>query len=467
MEKDLKRSPIVAVLGHVDHGKTTLLDKIRDTRVQIKEVGGITQSIGASVISHAGKNITFIDTPGHAAFSAMRSHGANACDIAVLVVAADDGVKPQTKEAIKLVKEAKVPLIIAFTKTDLPTASVEQAISQLEDEGILFEGRGGDVPQIAISAKTGQGIPELLELITLISEVHGLEGSAIDELSGVVIETSKSKAGTTVSAVIKKGKIKVSDVVYVGNLEVKVRGLFDSLGKSVKEAIAGEPVMILGFDKMPKVGELIRSKKIVTDEKVDSKKENRQEVEGNINIIIKASSSGSLEAIIKNLPEKITVLDSGIGDVNESDVLLAKSVKAGIFAFEVKVPNSVSKLAEMEGVIIEAFDIIYKLFEKLEEIIEKGIVKILGSAEIVATFPFNNKKVAGAKVIDGIINVNGKVSLMRGSEKLGVVRVISIRKQKSEVTSVRQGEECGIIFVPQLDFAIGDMLVSEQSQING
>jgi translation initiation factor IF-2 len=460
------RAPIVAVLGHVDHGKTSLLDKIRNTQVQVKEAGGITQKIGASVVSFQNKNITFIDTPGHAAFFAMRSHGATASDIVILVVAADDGVKPQTKEAINLIKEAGVPFIVALTKIDLVTANIESALGQLEKEGLAFEGRGGDIPYVGVSAKTTDGISALLELILLVAEVHGLEGNPTDRFKAVVIETAKTKAGSTVAAVVKAGKLRVGQTIFATDSEVKVRGLFDYLGKSLKEVAAGEPVLILGFNFLPPVGAVLLSEKGENITETAEKKFETQS-EGDINIIVKAPSAGSMEAILSNLPDKVKVLGSSVGDVNESDVLMAKSVNAKIFAFEVKVPSSVKKLAEMEVVDVEVFEIIYKLFERLEELIEKGEIKISGRAEIVATFPFNNKKVAGSKIQEGVLNVNERVSLYRGEDKLGEVKIISIKKQKSEVTSVRQGEECGIIFVPQLDFAIGDMLVSAQSQING
>lgn len=455
------RPPVVSVLGHVDHGKTTLLDAIRKTSVTAKEAGGITQKIGASVAkTKEGKEITFIDTPGHAAFSKMRSRGANAADIAILVVAADDGVKPQTQEAIEHIRKAEIPFIVAITKTDLATANVEQTKGQLEKEGILFEGRGGDTPVVAVSAKKGDGIEDLLEMVSLVAEVNEVNGDLKASLQAVVIETGKDKSGNIVSVVLKQGTLKVGENIYIEGKEAKVRGLFDWEEKRIKEVKPGYPALILGFGFLPPVGSIVVNEKKEGSTKVEKKREVKEVKEGEIPVIIKAASEGSLEAVTTNIPEKIVIVSSGVGEVTETDVFMAKAASARILAFDSKVSNSVLKLAETEGVKIEKFKIIYKLFDRLSELLEEKRIKIDGKAKIVAIFPYEKRKVAGCKVISGKILKTNKMLVTREDETLKEVKVISMKKQKEDIDEAKEGEECGIIFVPQLDFQVGDVLVS-------
>jgi translation initiation factor IF-2 len=463
-KKQVKLRPsIVAVLGHVDHGKTTLLDAIRQTKIVEKEAGGITQSIGASVVETKNKEkITFIDTPGHAAFSAMRSRGANAADIAILVVAADEGVKPQTKEAYKHILNAEIPYIVVAAKMDIAGASKETVQGQLEKEGVLFEGRGGDVPLVGVSAKTKSGIDDLLEMIVLVAEVNEITGSEKDDLEAVVIETQKDKVGPRASVVVKNGSIAVGQQIYSVGTEAKVRGLFDHKGKSVRKVTCGLPVQILGFSDLPPIGARVLSVKGDTKsfKKTKEAKIVKKDNPG-LSIVVKAKNTGSLEAIKTNLPNEINIVSSGVGEVTETDVFMAKSSSPSlILAFESKVSNSIKKLAESEEVEIETFDVIYKLFDRVEEIIDQGRVKILGRAKIVDTFPFDNKKVAGCKVIKGQFNLKDTVIVKRNKKDLGEARVDSIRKHKDKVSSVKEGEECGIVFTPQLEFDKGDMLVS-------
>jgi len=461
MEKVNIRPPIVTVLGHVDHGKTTLLDAIRKSNIAAREKGGITQSIGASVVTtKESKKITFIDTPGHAAFTKMRSRGANVADIAVLVVAADDGVKPQTQEALQLIKDAKIPFIVAITKIDLQSANVESTKGQLEKEGALFEGRGGDVPVVTVSAKEGKGIDELLETISLVFEVHGLKSDEGEE-EAVVIESSKDQRGPQAAVIVKSGSLKVGEQIYVEGQETKIRALFDATSGSVKEVEAGYPALVLGFTDTPPVGAKIL-KKEGTGSGV-SKKEERwtgKVKDDEIAVIIKAENQGALEALVASLPAKVVVIDSGVGDVNESDVLAAKAAGALIFAFRAKASSQVSKLAETEGVVIETFEIIYELIQKLEEILKKGIVEILGKAQILATFPFEKKKIAGCKVIEGKISKGDNLSLFRAEKEIGKTKAVSLKKQKQDISEAKLGEEFGALLEPQLDFQIGDVLVS-------
>lgn len=459
MENKLKRPPIVVVLGHVDHGKTTLLDAIRKTNVAGKEAGGITQSIGASVVS----GITFIDTPGHAAFSKMRSRGANVADIAILVVAMDDGVAPQTKEALQIIREAKIPFVVAGTKSDIAGTNPEVTKGELEKEEVLFEGRGGDVPFISVSAKAGTGLKELLDVVTLMAQVTELKGDPNSPLEAVVIESGKENMGPVASVVIRNGSIKQGETIFAEETECKVRALFDYQGKAVKEVLPGFPARIIGFSDVPPVGASV-TKETHKGAEVIAKKKNifdlRRLSDDEIPVIIKAGNEGSLEAILASLPPKIIVVDSEVGDVNSSDVLTAKTGDAYVFAFESKIPNDVVKLAEAEGVRVKRFEIIYELLQEVEEILKKGKVEEVGRAEIVASFPFNDKKVAGCKVKSGRINKGDSLILMREEKEIGKGKASSLKKLKAEVTSVGQGEEFGVIIEPSLDFQKGDVLVS-------
>lgn len=469
-KKDSLRPPIVVILGHVDHGKTTLLDAIRETNVAGKEAGGITQSIGASQVTTTdGKKITFIDTPGHSVFSQMRSHGAKLADIAVLVVAGDDGVKPQTKEALGYIKDEGVPFIVAITKMDLPSANVEKCKSQLTKEGVKFEGQGGDTPVVSLSAKTKKGVTELLEMILLVAEVKGVTGNPEGKLEGAVIETNKDKRGPVVSAIVSNGTIGIGDEIVAEGVHTKVRGLFNYLSKPVKEAVPGDPVEILGFSKLPPVGAPIVQKSEAKEvlETADRKVEVDKKDSGEIPVVIKAKSEGVLADLLSNIPEGVRVVQSSIGDVVQKDVFEAKSSTltkgsqpARIFAFESKVSSSIAKLAETEGVMIERFEIIYKLFERLEELVAGTKEKILGKAEIVASFPYDNKQVAGCKVTSGRIDRSDKLVVVRKEERLGRVKIVSMRKGKEKIDKAESGEEFGIIFAPQLDFKVGDVILS-------
>lgn len=451
------RQPIVTILGHVDHGKTSLLDALRKTRVAAGEAGGITQSIGASEITTKdGKKITFIDTPGHAAFSKMRSRGAKVADIAILVVAAEDGIKPQTQEAIDVIKDAAVPFIVAITKVDLPSADPEMVKSQLEKQEIYLEGRGGDTPVVEVSSKTGVGIDSLVETIVLVSEVSQVSADVDSPLEAVVIETAKEKGGFSVSFVVRDGKISVGEMVSSEGISAKIRGLFNVLGKSVKEILPGEAGQALGFAELPAVGAQIVHGE---SQKTETKQKNNAKIEG-FPIYLKAKVAGSLEALEASMPAGVSIIGSGVGDVTESDIFMAKAAGARVFLFESGVPGSVKRLADTEGVGIERFEIIYELFLRLEDILKKGIVQVLGKAQILASFPFNNKRVAGSKVIEGRINKTDNLVLMRGEKEIGKAKIASLKKAKQEIMEAKAGEEFGAILDPHLDFEVGDVLVS-------
>lgn len=451
----MKRQPIVVVLGHVDHGKTSLLDALRNTNITSGEAGGITQSIGASVVN----NICFIDTPGHAIFSGMRSRGSKLADIALLIVDGSDGVKPQTKEAIAHINTVGLPFIVVITKIDLPAASIDVVLTELEKEGILFEGRGGQTPYIGVSAKKKEKLTDLLDLISLLADVNNIEGDPEADLEAFVIETNKDKGGNMVSLIVRNGKLRLGDEIYSENIKCKIKGIFDYQNKPIKEVLPGEPAKVLGFEGIPGVGALVTNH--IVDNQPHSAGASRGAFDkSKISLYIKANSAGSLEALVASIPQEFVVIEKSVGDVTESDVLNAKANNALIFVFESRIPGSVKKLAEMDKVKIFRFDIIYELLQKLDEIVKSGLIEILGRAEVLASFPFDGKKVAGCKVLQGRIEKTFDLRLERSEKEIGKITATSIKKQKQEVPGVGQGEEFGIFFHPQLDFQVGDVIIA-------
>lgn len=467
------RPPIVAVLGHVDHGKTTLLDTIRKTNVVAREHGGITQHIGAYQTNFQGKLITFIDTPGHAAFEKMRSRGAKVADIAVLVVAANDSVKPQTKEAINHIKKAQIPVVVAITKVDLENINIEKVKRDLQKEDIVAESFGGDVPIVEVAAPKNKGISELLEVVQLVWQISPQPSLKDDFLEAVVVESFLDKnRGPIVSVIIKKGIIKLGEVIEVDGEKVKVKALIDDRGKNVKFAEPAKPVEILGFKRVLEVGSIVKNfikterenleKEVATHADIIAK---GQEIKGKFKVIIKADVLGSLEAIKSNLPEKILVLDSKVGEVQSTDVNFAKTAKAPILAFNVKISNSVKKQADREHVVIKEYKVIYELIADMQDISEsfeqtKHELKVKGKANIVAVFDIDSKKIAGVKVVSGKIRVGDKVVVKDQKGKSQETEVVSLKKFKKGVESVSAGQECGIGFSSELDFQEGYVIES-------
>ncbi len=461
------RPPVVAILGHVDHGKTSLLDKIRNTNITAREAGGITQSIGAwQVTTKTGHTITFIDTPGHAAFSNMRSRGANIADVVILVVASDDGVMPQTKESIKFIKESNTPYIVALTKSDVAGAQPDRAKGQLLENEVIVEGYGGDIPVVSVSSKTGEGIDDLLEIISLVAEVSEIKGNAKNELEAYIIEAElDSRRGVVVSAIVKDGTLSVGQEVEAEDVSAKIRGLFDQNQKPVKEAKPGDPIEILGFSQVPPVGALITN--IGASAKVRTRTAFVPKSEG-FPILLKADTSGSLEAIVGQLSTQVGVMDTGIGEVTESDVETARATKSVLVGFNTKVPKEVQRKATEDGVKIYVYKIIYELLSDVDKWIkekeESEREKILGRAEILAQFPHDAKrKIAGCKVTEGRITKGDRLRLVRKDEILGSVRVLELKKQRQDAERVNSGEECGLLFEPQFDFQVGDMIESVQA----
>ncbi len=466
------RPPIVTVMGHVDHGKTTLLDAIRKTNVVAREHGGITQHIGAYQIIFQEKPITFLDTPGHAAFEAMRSRGAEVADLVVLVVAANDSVKPQTVEAIKHIKKANKPIILAISKVDLPDVNVEKVKKELQARDVIVESYGGDVPVVEVAPPKGQGIKELLEVIELVWQINPQPSLENEPLEAVVIESYLDKnKGPIVHAIVKKGILKVGQKILVDSETIAVRALTDELNLSLKEAPPSKPVEILGFKKVLEVGSIISdlTKTKSSEAQIQATTEQiiarSQEAKDKFKVIIKADVLGSLGAIMANLPEKIFVVASGVGDVQATDVNLAKVASSPVLAFNVKIAGAVKSQADREKVLIREYKVIYELISDLEDIAEsftaaKFEQKIKGSAKVVAAFDIDGKKIAGSQVTKGKIQVGDTVLIRSTDQETIETKVLSIKKFKKDVESVSTGQDCGIAFQASIDFKVGDIIES-------
>lgn len=472
------RPPVVAVLGHVDHGKTTLLDTIRKSNVASKEHGGITQHIGAYQITVKNRKITFIDTPGHEAFAKMRSRGASAADVAVLVVAADDSVKPQTVESIEQIKAAGIPMIVAINKIDLPGVIIDRVKSDLAKVGVQVEGFGGDVPFALISAKSGKGVPEFLDLILLVADMRGLTGEANAPFVAVTIETKIDKGkGLVATLVVKQGTVIGGMQLFEGSKNIgRVRALIDEYGSRLEKATPGSPVEVLGFSRLPPVGSIVRGEAIVVERRVqeavplkdmanflaamteaDRKK---------LTILLKADTSGSLEAITASLPkDRVVVVRADLGDITEADILDAKSSKAFVVGFNVKATSSIEKLARTEKVVYRTYTIIYELLKELGDVIE-GLEEILaperelGVGQIVAEFPYENTRIAGTKVVSGRLARGDTVKIMRKDAEIARAKIKSMRRGKEEINKVEEGFDCGILLDKKVDFALGDAIIS-------
>lgn len=474
--KGVVRPPVVTIMGHVDHGKTTLLDAIRKTHVADREHGGITQHIGAYQVEVNSQLLTFIDTPGHEAFAQMRARGARVTDLVVLVVAADDGLMPQTKESINHIKAANVPFVVAVNKIDTPGANIEKVKKQLSENGVLVEGYGGNVPIVAVSAKTGEGLKELLEIIQLVSDLEELTADPKGLFEGVVIESQLDKfRGPVATVLVKKGTLHFGDPLQAGEVTGKVKALINDQGETVKEALPSTPVEVLGFGSVPKVGTGVGEEGV--DEEVNTAADGSDKAAVNLfaeetqelRLLLKADRLGSLEALtyaIGQIPTgdlNVRFMLKETGDVSESDVLLAAASKAIIIGFSVKVSPSAQKLADQEKVNVRTFNIIYELLDELKdglEVLLKPVEseEILGTARIKAIFDSSKGKVAGCEVVEGSLRKNDLAKVVRDEKELFKSRIKSIRYQKEDIPKAEKGEECGVIFDASQDFAIGDIL---------
>lgn len=461
------RPPIVTILGHVDHGKTTLLDAIRKTSVASHEVGGITQKIGAyTVETPLGTKITFIDTPGHEAFQAMRSRGAKVADIVVLVIAANEGAKPQTRESISIIQDSKTPYIVAITKTDLANANVDQVKSELVSLGINLEGMvsGGDVPVVPVSAKTGDGIPDLLETISLLAEVHGLPGLDTDPLQAFVIESkADARRGPVATVVVRSGKISVGDEISAASSGGKVRAITNDQGESIHAILPGMAGEILGFASTPDVGSNVT---LGGSKKEEAAPTGNMDVDPakRMNIILKADTLGGLEAIKYAISPDVGILSSGVGDINQNDIMLSSSFSAPIVGFNVKVLTQVADLVQKEGAEIKLFPLIYEALTWINTpppARAQEEEKIVGRAEVRAKFPYGeDDQIAGVMVSEGRITKGDRLRIMRDGEKVGESRVRTLHQRTNSIDTVPKGSECGIIFREKVDFKIGDVVES-------
>lgn len=527
----IPRSPVVVILGHVDHGKTSLLDYIRKTKVTEQESGGITQHIGAYQITlppaeamlsqasqetgegsppkkgkilpprstaaarddfaPAGRKITFIDTPGHEAFSAMRSRGAKVADIAILVVAADEGVKPQTKEAIAHIKKAGLAVIAAITKIDNPNALPEKVRAQLMEEGLLLESRGGDVPEVLVSSKTGQGIDDLLELILLVAEMKEIKSDPSVLASGVVIEAYQdAHRGPTATLLVKEGSLKLKDIICTESTCGTTKRMEDWQGNIIQKAEASQPVVIIGLENVPLVGEkwkISESLDIARETAAkkglhEQKKRTQAEVldigpdKKVLNIILKTDVLGSLGAIkeslqtIKSEEIILRILKAEVGDISESDIKLAESARATIVGFRVKSSNIYNQMAEQKNVQLLIFEVIYELIQKIREamsdLLEPEIVRVdLAKLKVIALFKKNKEgQIVGAKVLSGKIEKGLWVEVIRNEEVLGRGKVGHLQYEKKEADTVGVGKNAGILFRGNIDIELDDILMAYREE---
>jgi translation initiation factor IF-2 len=501
------RPAVVTVMGHVDHGKTSLLDRIRSTRVATGEAGGITQHIGAYQVDvdveGETRKITFLDTPGHEAFTAMRARGAQATDIAVLVVAADDGVMPQTAEAIDHAHAAKVPIVVALNKIDRPNTNVDRVKQQLADKNVLIEEYGGDVPLVPVSARTGEGIENLLATIAIVADVAELKADPTRVAGALVVEAKLDKSrGPVATVLVQRGTLNSGDVVVIGSITGKIRALLDDKGKRIKSAGPSTPVEVLGLSGVPKAGDRLT---VVPDEKTArqqaalfqraverdaSRTQGDVSLEdiftrmkdgevGDLNLVVKADVQGSIEPLVTSLQRlqeegmRVKVIGSGTGNVTESDVMLASASKAIIVAFNVKAEPGAKSAADTQRVDLRYYTVIYNVIDD----VRRALVGLLGPrfqevihghAEIRQLFPVRKGgAAAGCLVVDGQIISKDSARVKRGERMLWEGKISSLRRVKDEVREVGAGVECGILLDGYSDFREGDIIESYgQQEIN-
>lgn len=497
-----KRPPIVTVMGHVDHGKTSLLDAIKKTNVISTEAGGITQHIGAYSVSVNNRNITFIDTPGHEAFTSMRARGAEVTDIAILVVAANDGIMPQTVEAINHIKAAKVPMIVAINKIDVQEANVDRVKQQLAEHNVLPEEWGGDVICVPISAKQGKNIDKLLEMVLLVADVQDLKAYYDCPAVGTVIESKVDRGrGIVASIIIKEGSLKVGDYVVCGLSSGRVRAMMDYLGNNVKIAEPSMAVSVVGLDQVPEAGEIayvveeklakniiyerqtkIQEEKLLHNNGASIEEFLQQSADSELKvlkIIVKADVHGSSEAVrqtlekIRNDEVIVQCIHSGVGSITESDILLAKASNAVVIGFNIKPETKAKTLAERNGVEIKIYKIIYEAVDEITKIISgmqapKYEEHILGHAEIRKVFKISALgNIAGCYVLDGVIGRKNKIRVKRNNEEVAVVTIDNLQQNKDDAKEVKSGFECGIKLKGFNDIKELDILEAfEEVQIN-
>ncbi len=490
----VNRPPVVTILGHVDHGKTTLLDAIRNTNIAGGEAGGITQHIGAYQVEHKNRLITFLDTPGHAAFTAMRARGAQGADIVVLVVAADDGVMPQTREAIAHAKAARVPIVVALNKIDKIDANPDYVKRQLGDFGLVPDEWGGSTLVVPVSAKQRTGLEDLMEAILLTAEWIEIRANPKGKVIGTVVEAQVDRTkGVVATLLVQNGSLDTSDTIVAGTSYGKLRAMFDFRGRKIRSAGPSTPVQVMGLNEVPGVGEVFTvygserlARAVVEERKIAAQarasrvpKASLEELftkvqageEQELRLVLKADVQGSLEPIVNSINElpkgaiNVNIIFAEAGNISESDVMLASASKAIIIGFNTQADPSTRRMAEAEGVSIRLYEIIYRLTEDLEKAL-KGMLApeivevVLGKAEVHAVFSISKVgNIAGCKVIQGELRRNGKVRVMRGENKLFEGEFSSLKHLKDDVREVRTGFECGVALKGFNDFASGDILI--------
>jgi translation initiation factor IF-2 len=493
------RAPIVTVMGHVDHGKTSLLDAIRSTTVAAGERGGITQHIGASDVTRGDRRVVFLDTPGHEAFTAMRARGAKVTDIAVVVVAADDGVMPQTLEAIGHAKAAKVPIIIALNKIDKPDANPDRVKTELTEAGVVIEEYGGDTPMVPVSAKTRVGLDDLVDMVLLVADLQELKANPKRSAIGTIVEARMDKArGPVGTVLVQTGTLHVGDIIVVGETFGRVRALEDEYGKRMKQAGPATPAVILGLSQVPEAGDILR---VVADEKsaraaVEARHAElaakggegsgratledlyRQIQAGQakeLRIVLKADVSGSLGAIthalgqLKSDEVKLNVLYEGAGEISDNDILLASASNAIVVGFNTAISDTARRAAEAEKVDVRLYDIIYQLTDDIEKalsgLLEPEQVEVIeGRAEVRKLIKVGRQVIAGSYVTDGRIIRSGGVRLWRGGKVIATDKIDSLRRFKDDVREVQTGFECGIGLVNTTDILEGDVIECYSTQ---
>lgn len=486
----IERSPVVAIMGHIDHGKSTLLSYIRKSKEPLNEAGGITQHISAYEVEHTTKEgkkqtITFIDTPGHEAFNGIRKRGASVADVAVLVVSAEDGVKPQTIEALKSIRDSHTPFVVAINKIDKPEANIERTKQSLAENEIYVEGWGGDIPVVALSAKTGEGVPDLLDMIILVAELENLTGDAGVLADGVIIESNRdTKKGITATCIIKNGHVEKGMYIVSGVAIAPVRIMENYLGKQIDKATFSSPIRIIGWDELPIVGQRFQvfsdrteAKEAVEKEKERISNNKSSDISGNTNnencvvlpLLVKADTGSSLEAVISQIKKldtefvKPQIVASGIGTISENDIRLAAgTLKAIIIGFSVKVDSPAKNLAERSEIEIKTFDIIYKMTEWLEEVIKSRTPKVkteevTGRAKVLKVFSkLKDKQILGGRVETGKIALGSLVKIKRRDADIGEGKVRELQQQKNATEEVREGTEFGAMIVSNIEIAPGD-----------
>jgi translation initiation factor IF-2 len=488
------RAPVVTILGHVDHGKTTLLDAIRETNVAGGEAGGITQHISAYQVEMKERTISFLDTPGHAAFTAMRARGAQGADIVILVVAADDGVMPQTKEAISHAKAARVPIVVALNKMDKANANPENVKQQLAEQELVPDEWGGDTMIIPVSAKKKEGLDDLLEAVLLVTDNTDIRANPEGTVIGTVIEAEVDKSkGTVATLLVQNGTLRTGDIVVAGTAYGRIRAMFDFRGEPVEEAGPSSPVGMLGFSDVPSAGDLFRVvrsdkeartlvSKRIEEQKEQSRSRKKASLEDlfaayqageakELSLIVKADVQGSLEPMMSELEKLgqgeigVNVLHAETGNIGENDVMLASASKAIVIGFNVQADVAARRLADKEGISIRLYDIIYRMTEDIEKAL-KGMLepevteKEIGRAEVLAVFPISKVgKIAGCRVREGELRRNAKVRLYRGDDLVFEGDMASLKHEKENVNEIRAGFECGVGLKNFHDVEVGDEIV--------